>query len=185
MTDNRSYLQKYAMHFGTFMGIYWILKFILFPLGFHIPFFSLLFIILTLAVPFIGYHYAKMYRDKICGGSIEFSHAVLFTIFMYMFASLLVAVAHYIYFQFIDHGFIVSSYMKLWDEMVIQAPALAENKEIIKETIDNVSSLTSINITMQLLSWDVFWGSILAIPTALMVMKKARPEESEGEPAQS
>ncbi len=78
------------MHFGTYMGIYWILKFILFPLGFHIPFLSLLFVILTLSVPFIGYHYAKMYRDKICGGSIQFSHAMLFTIFMYMFASLLV-----------------------------------------------------------------------------------------------
>ena len=64
------------MHFGTYMGIYWILKFILFPLGFHIPFLSLLFVILTLAVPFIGYHYVKMYRDKICGGSIQFSHAV-------------------------------------------------------------------------------------------------------------
>lgn len=99
------------MHFGTYMGIYWILKFILFPLGFHIPFLSLLFVILTLSVPFIGYHYAKMYRDKICGGSIQFSHAMLFTIFMYMFASLLVAVAHYAYFQFIDHGFIINSYI--------------------------------------------------------------------------
>ena len=116
MTENRSYLQKYAMHFGTYMGIYWILKFILFPLGFHIPFLSLLFVILTLSVPFIGYHYAKMYRDKICGGSIQFSHAMLFTIFMYMFASLLVAVAHYAYFQFIDHGFIINSYIQLWDE---------------------------------------------------------------------
>jgi len=89
------------MHFGTYMGVYWILKFIL---AMHIPFLSILFIILTLAVPFIGYYYAKMYRNKICGGSIEFSHAVLFTMFMYMFASLLLAVAYYIYFQFIDHG---------------------------------------------------------------------------------
>ena len=124
------------MHFGTYMGIYWILKFILFPLGFHIPFLSLLFVILTLAVPFIGYHYVKMYRNKICGGSIQFSHAVLFTIFMYMFASLLVAVVHYIYFQFIDHGFIVNSYIQLWDELMTNTPALAENKDIIKETID-------------------------------------------------
>ena len=108
------------MHFGTYMGIYWILKFILFPLGFHIPFLSLLFVILTLSVPFIGYHYAKMYRDKICGGSIQFSHAMLFTIFMYMFASLLVAVAHYAYFQFIDHGFIINSYIQLWDELMTQ-----------------------------------------------------------------
>ena len=146
------------MHFGTYMGIYWILKFILFPLGFHIPFLSLLFVILTLSVPF------------------QFSHAMLFTIFMYMFASLLVAVAHYAYFQFIDHGFIINSYIQLWDELMTNTPALIENKEVIKETIDTARSLTSINITMQLLSWDVFWGSILAIPTALMVMKKAKPE---------
>lgn len=52
------------------------------------------------------------------------------------------------------------------------------NQEIIKETIDTARSLTSINITMQLLSWDVFWGSLLAIPTGLMVMKKARPENN-------
>nr|DAZ07298.1 MAG TPA: hypothetical protein [Caudoviricetes sp.] len=32
MTESRSNLQKYAMHFGTYMGVYWILKFILFPL---------------------------------------------------------------------------------------------------------------------------------------------------------
>ena len=130
-----------------------------------------------LAVPFIGYHYVKMYRDKICGGSIQFSHAVLFTIFMYMFASLLVAVAHYAYFQFIDHGFIVNSYIQLWDELMANTPALIENKEVIKETIDTARSLTSINITMQLLSWDVFWGSILAIPTALMVMKKDKSRQ--------
>ena len=97
------------MHFGTYMGIYWILKFILFPLGFHIPFLSLI---------------------------------------------------------------------QLWDELMTNTPALAENKDIIKETIDTARSLTSINITMQLLSWDVFWGSLLAIPTGLMVMKKAKPENN-------
>ena len=131
----------------------------------------------------IGYYYVRMYRDKICGGSIQFSHAVLFTIFLYMFASLLVAVAHYIYFQFIDNGFIINSYTQLWDELMANTPALIENKEIIKETIDSARSLNSINITMQLLSWDVFWGSLLAIPTALMVMKRAKTGSDE--PAQS
>ena len=66
---------------------------------------------------------------------------------------------------------------------VSRCTALMENQEIIKETIDTARSLTSINITMQLLSWDVFWGSLLAIPTGLMVMKKARPENNT--PAQS
>ena len=169
------------MHFGTYMGIYWILKFILFPLGFHIPFLSLLFVILTLSVPFIGYHYAKMYRDKICGGSIQFSHAMFFTIFMYMFASLLVAVAHYIYFQFIDHGFIFNALADFWNQAIEQSPALQENKELMKDMFDadKINSLSAIDITMQMLSSDVFFGSILAIPTGLMVMKKAKPGNNE------
>ena len=87
---------------------------------------------------------------------------------------------HYIYvyvcFSIGSRGFIINSYIQLWDELMTNTPALIENKEVIKETIDTARSLTSINITMQLLSWDVFWGSILAIPTALMVMKKAKPE---------
>ena len=98
------------MHFGTYMGIYWILKFILFPLGFHIPFSFTIVRNPDVGSSFIGYHYVKMYRDKICGGSIQFLMRFSFTILMYMFASLLAAVAHYVYFQFIDQGFIIETY---------------------------------------------------------------------------
>ena len=163
------------MHFGTYMGIYWILKFILFPLGFHIPFLSLLFVILTLSVPFIGYHYAKMYRDKICGGSIQFSHAMLFTIFMYMFASLLVAVAHYAYFQFIDHGFVINAYESQIDILNKSGvPDIEAYTNMFQETLETVKSLTPIDITMQLVSWNVFCGSLLALPTALFVMRRKK-----------
>ena len=79
------------MHFGTYMGVYWILKFILFPLGLSIPFLLFLFFGLTLGVPFMGYYYARTYRDKVCGGSIRFLQAWVFIVFMYMFAALLTA----------------------------------------------------------------------------------------------
>ncbi len=162
------------MHFGTYMGMYWILKFILFPLGFTIPFLLFLYIGLTLGVPFIGYHYTKMYRNKICGGTIGFAHACLFTLFMYMFASLLVAVVHYVYFQFIDHGFIMEQYAKTMEQLTTTPPSMENQKEFIKNAMDNVQALSSIDITLQLLSWNVFWGSLLAIPTALFAMKRNR-----------
>lgn len=162
------------MHFGTYMGVYWILKFILFPLGFTIPFLSFLYVGLTLGVPFIGYHYAKMYRNKICGGFISFAHACLFTLFMYMFASLLVAVAHYVYFQFIDHGFIMNKYAELMEQVTTALPGMETEKEMLKNAMDSVQILSPIDITMQLLSSNVFFGSILAIPTALFVMKRNR-----------
>lgn len=176
MTENKSYLQKYAMHFGTYMGIYWILKFILFPLGFYVPFFFFLFSMLTLAVPFIGYYYTTMYRDKVCNGNISFSHGVLFGIFMYLFASLLTALPHYIYFQFINHSFIIQAPLQYWEKLMADAPAMAQYKEMITELTDNIRSLTPIDLTMRNLSQNVFVGSLLSIPTALMVMKESNPD---------
>lgn len=163
------------MHFGTYMGAYWVLKFILFPLGLTIPFLLFLFIGLTLGVPFMGYYYARMYRNKICGGEISFVQAWIFTVFMYMFAALLTATAHFIYFRFIDQGFIINTYTVLLDN-ALQAgvPGMGTYISQFKEAMEVVRSLSPIDITLQLLSQNVFYGSILAIPTALVVMKKKK-----------
>ncbi len=163
------------MHFGTYMGAYWVLKFILFPLGLTIPFLLFLFIGLTLGVPFMGYYYARMYRNKICGGEISFVQAWIFTVFMYMFAALLTATAHFIYFRFIDQGFIINTYTVLLDN-ALQAgvPGMGTYISQFKEAMEVLRSLSPIDITLQLLSQNVFYGSILAIPTALVVMKKKK-----------
>lgn len=65
MAENRGYMQRYAMLFGTYMGGFWILKFILFPVGLSVPFLLFLFMGLTLCVPFMGYYYARMYRNQV------------------------------------------------------------------------------------------------------------------------
>lgn len=167
------------MHFGTYMGVYWILKFILFPLGLGIPFLMFLFIGLTLGVPFMGYYYARTYRDKVCGGSIKFLQAWVFTVFMYMFAALLTAVAHYIYFRFIDHGFIINTYMEMLEKgsQTPQFTAMESYITQLKDMLELIRTLTPIDITMQLMSQNVFYGSILAVPTALLVMRKPKSPE--------
>ena len=167
MAENKGYMQ-YAMLFGTYLGGYWILKFILFPLGLTIPFLSFLFVGLTLCVPFMGYYYVRMYRNTVCSGSISFLHAWIFTVFMYMFAALLTAVAHYIYFRFIDHGFVINAYESQID--ILNKSGIPD----IEETLETVKSLTPIDITMQLVSWNVFCGSLLALPTALFVMRRKK-----------
>lgn len=177
------------MHFGTYMGIYWILKFILFPIGITIPFLSFLFIGLTLGVPFIGYYYVRMYRDKICGGYIDFLPAWAFTVFMYMFASLLAAVGHYIYFQFIDQGFIFSSIQKSLNEVMQllanQQQLTEQTKNVINELTTIFRSLTPFDITMQMISKNMIFGAIIALPTALFVMRKGRPVENTKPPLES
>lgn len=72
MTNYKPTLQECAMRYGTGMGLLWAFKFMLFPLGLRIPFLQLLFIVLTIGVPFLGYIFAKKFRERHCDGSITF-----------------------------------------------------------------------------------------------------------------
>lgn len=173
MAKNKINLQRHAMHFGTFMGIYWIAKFVLFPTGLSNPFLMLLFFVLTMVVPFMGYFYARSFRNKICGGSITFMQSWIFMLFMYLFASLLVAVAHYIYFRFFDNGSVMDAYSVLLEQSK-NVPGFAEIIEEYKyqDIIDTIRSMSAIEITMQLLSQNMLYCSILALITAPFVVKK-------------
>lgn len=175
-------MQRQAMNFGTYMGIFWILKFVLFPLGMTTPFLSFVFILLTIAVPVLGFHYARVYRDSYCGGGIGFGQAFVFTWMMYLFASLLTALAHYIYFAYIDNGFILN-HCEAQIVSIEQSglPDIEEMVKLLKESLANLKSLNAIDITMQLLSQNAFMAILIAIPTALFVTKKAPQQNNNRE----
>ena len=142
------------------MGIFWMFKFIFLPLGFSIPLLQLFFILCTLFVPILGYLYARKFRNTYCEGTISFSRAFLFTACMYIFAAMLTAVGHYIYFQFIDQGFLMDMYRQ-------QLTSIDQ----IMIAFDTVAALTPIQLTFQLITQNVFYGILLSLPTGLLVMR--------------
>lgn len=176
MTQNQPIsLQQTAMYFGTLMGLFWIIKFTFLPLGFTIPLLQLLFVLLTFFVPILGYLYARKFRNRYCGGSITFSRAFAFTVLMYLFAALLAAVAHYIYFRYIDNGFLIDSYIGQLEAM--KPTATEELKESIDQFIEGfslISSLSPIQLTFQLISQNFMYGVLLALPTAQLVMRRKK-----------
>lgn len=175
MAEVKTYLRGYAMQYGTYMGIYWILKFIFFPMGLKFPILEVLFMVLTIGVPVLGYVYARRFRDRYCEGYISFFKAFAFCFLMYMFASILTAVAHYIYFQYIDNGFLFSSY-----EQLLQQAGKMEGMESLVEQMNGVldvfRQLSPIQLTMQLVSQNIFYaGLLVSFPTALLVMRRRIP----------
>ncbi len=168
-------LQEHAMRFGTLMGIFWILKFILLPLGFKIPFLQLLFIMLTCYVPFLGYKMVKKYRNDFCEGTVNFSQAYLFLMMMYFFAALLTSAGHFTYFQFIDNGFITDSYLSSLETFKngVSGGSDASVDQLI-EMFNQVAALSPIQLTLQLFIQNIFYGSLLALPTALLAMKRKK-----------
>ena len=176
MTEKKRTFQEDAMRYGTLMGLFWTLKFVLFPMGMHTPFLLMAFFLLTLIVPVVGFFLVRQYRERECGGVLSFSRAFLFTAFMYMFAALFATIAHYIYFKYMDNGLIVNTYQEMLNQM--GAVATSDFKTSIdqfQQALDIIAALSPLDICIQLITQNIFYCTLIALPTALLVMRKNPP----------
>lgn len=172
MAQQRNNLQQTAMLYGTYMGIFWIIKFALLPLGLVFSPFGLLFVLLTCAVPVIVYFMTRSFRQQ-CGGTITFFSALAFSFQIYLFASLLTAIGHYLYFQFLDNGFIYTQIMAQLEQFKADS-AMQGQMEQIKHALNVFYELTPIQLTMQLLSQNIFYGIVFALPVAMFTMRRSK-----------
>lgn len=171
-------MQRYAMLSGTYMGIFWILKFVLIPTGMTTPLLLFLFLCLTLCVPFLAFRYTKAYRNNACDGSISFLHAWAFNVFMFICASLLTSVAHYVYFEFIDQGFLYESILQAFK----QENTLSDDFYApIEQSINFLVSSTPTEITLKMLADNIYNSTLLSIPIALFAMKRKSPQADENQ----
>ncbi|BEG99173.1 hypothetical protein BSYN_14380 [Bacteroides sedimenti] len=90
-----------------------------------------------------------------------------------MFAALFTSVVHYIYFRYIDNGFVANSYyaqLQKYTKKEIDSMGLVYT--YLKLAVKIMGTLSPIQMTMQLLSSNVIYGAILALPTAFFVKKR-------------
>ena len=176
MTEKKRTFQEDAMRYGTVMGIFWTLKFVLFPMGMNAPLLLMVFFLLTLMVPVVGFYLVRKYRDRECEGAIKFSRAFLFTSFMYMFAALFVTIAHYIYFRYMDHGLIVSTYQDMLTQMqgIATTDDMKTSLDQFQQALDIIASLSPLEISIQLITQNIFYCTLIALPTALLVQRKPK-----------
>lgn len=180
--ERLSRMRKVSMRLGTMVGIYYALKFCLFPLSFSHAFAGLLFIVLTVLVPFVVGALVKRYRLSLPEeAQMTYPHAWSFTLRVFFFASLLAVVAHYVYFAYIDHGALLQAVTDSLDQMsALQVEGVTDQvtwqkqMETFRESFESVAALTPIQLTMELFVNNLFWGFILALPIAALNAKKAR-----------
>ena len=182
-TPEQPAMINYAMNFGVVMGAYNIVKFCLFPLSLHSTMAALLFLGLTLVVPFLVFQLAKRYRDQYCGGQIDFTRALTFSVLTMAFGALLASVAHYVYFAFIDGGAMVGALAQSIEQLQsvdlstleeVDADAVAQYGqyvEAMQQTAQQLQTMSPIEMTMGMLSNNFSWSLILSLPIALFVKK--------------
>ena len=166
MNTNRDTLQKNAMHYGLFMGGFWIFKYLFFILSFKVSLLQIVYLSLTMMVPLVAYTLTKHYRENL-GGTISFFHAWRFGVMMYFFAALLVSLVQFIFYRFIAPPDFLA---KTFDAVISVMNTMSLNPKIA-ERMSDVSEPTPIIMAIQGIFNNVFYGIILSIPVALLVRK--------------
>ena len=183
-------MMHYAMNFGLVVGVYYILKFCLFPMSLRSTAAGMLFIGLSLMVPLLVYRLTRIYRDRYMSGSITFVHALAFTMLTMVFGSLLASVAHYVYFSYIDGGMMVGALEQSIEQIstllsaenvpegvVASDASIDEYITMLRTTMTQIEAMSPIDITMGMLSNNVSWSIIVALPVALFTSFRKTKQE--------
>jgi hypothetical protein len=104
---------------------------------------------------------------------MSFARAYGFSILTYLYAALLFAVAQFLYFQYMDNGFLVSQY-----SLQASSPQIQEMMKLyglteqdIRFALENIAALRPIDIALQFFSTNLMLGVFVSLPMAL-VMKR-------------
>jgi hypothetical protein len=160
-----------AMQYGTNLGIFWIVAFAVYVISITTKELSLLFLMLLAAAPVYAGYLGMKYRKKECENKLTFLNAWSFMIIIYTCASVLSAIACYIYFYFIDGGTMLAAFKEQID-IYTSMEIGEEMKKAFNETYDILSKLNASGICIQYFTSNLFISSILAPLTSIFVYKK-------------
>ena len=166
-------IRGFAMQYGTIVGAVWIACFAGFIgqfrhelLGTFVFWGSILSIILS------GM-FARSFRAKIIGNSLSggraFAVTWAFCMQMFMYASLLAAAAHYVYFAFMDHGYLAESYKNMLSQPEVkQVIRQMASKKEIDDMMSLWQAMSPLNFTIELFILNLIAGLVLSFPVALV-----------------
>ena len=169
MGEDKSFLLRGAMNYGFVMGIYWVIKYVFFILGFSHPTANIVYWSLSCLVPYIAYKMTRRYRENI-GGKLGFFHAWQFGVLLYFFAAILVSLEHYLFYRFVAPPDLLVKTVSDMEEALKESGASQALLDAIKEI-----HVAPIQMAIQGIFNNVLYGIILSIPVALL----ARGESSD------
>ena len=96
---------QHAISSALVLGVVLVIKFLLSVVSQN-AFFSFIVIFLMVLAPYLVYIFQKKYRDGELGGIISYSNALTYGIMLYFFATVILGVVSFIYYQYINPDFL-------------------------------------------------------------------------------
>ena len=194
MTYNDTLRQSnaFAMFDGLKFGLYWCFGFLCTIKGLGNDALSTLGTLATFCAPILGCYIARRFEKQVRpDGAVGYGKGYLYSALLYFYATIILTIFAYIYFNWIDGGEFVSSYLVRHNSPEMQeALKISGMQEIFDEYIKQggfknieqmLRSITPIDIAASLFNTNIMLGLILALPTALFAKSPRQKQHSENE----
>ena len=106
-------LKAYARQDGFFLALLWIASFASYIMGLSNQILAMAAILMAVMSPFFVANRLKKFRDEGREGVISFGRSYAYTIFVFFYGAVLLAVAQYLYFAYLDNGYLVNSFARM------------------------------------------------------------------------
>lgn len=163
---------------GAMLGGLWILSFACFIGEFFSPVLGLAAVAVGIGSLVFAILRLRHYRDFVLSGSISFLHGYAYLMHVFFYSALLMAAGQFVYFQFLDHGFMLSQYAEAMStpEFKAMLDLYGVKGSEINMLIDNLGALRPIDIALQFLTTNIILGTVASLPMAAMMARKPRPK---------
>ena len=106
-------LKAFARQDGALLAILWVAAFLLYIIGVSNSILGLAAVMLMLYTPFFVGERLGKFRDYGRAGLISFRRGYAYTIFVFFYGGVLFAIAQYLYFAYMDNGFLLSQFSQM------------------------------------------------------------------------
>lgn len=165
-------MKAYTRQDGFIMGMIWVGAFACFVFMFSHPALSFLFNLLILSIPLVMWHMVRRYRDGVARTPIGFGRAFIYSFSICMYATLILCVSQWAYFQFLDHGVFFDNIEQMlsMDEYSKMITAYGVKEEEISELMTSMREARPIDIAISFVSQS-FMGSLLCSAIISVICK--------------
>ena len=168
-------LRAFARVDGTYVGILWIASFACYLGGLSSPMLGFVGGILAVASPFFAAKRLIKFRDDIRDGEISGRRSMLYYALMFFYASLLFALAQYLYFAFLDGGYLMREYTSM-----LSSPEMKQAMQVYGMTADQLmegltefANTSPIMTALNIMTMNITIGLIFSLPVSL-ITRRAR-----------
>ena len=165
-------LKAYARQDGFFLALLWTASFACYILGVTNHIMEMLALGLAITTPFFVAGRLRKFRDEGREGLISFGRSYAYTIFVFFYGAVLLAVVQFLYFAYMDNGYLLSSFSKMLSTEEGRAMVSQYGMtQMVEEGLAEMASIRPIDYALNILTMNIMIGFVLGIPIGLVMQR--------------